>query len=120
MEENVLLARARLIGASQKTTDEKSPILLVPGVGGSVLQQELNGTSPPPHYFCTVVEPFTRVWIRLSLLAPELFDCFAWQVSRAWNGTAWNEKKGIYGKHKMLKILYFFFLKGCLLVQGKG
>lgn len=55
------------------------------------------GASSPPHFFCTQNQDFSRVWIRLSLLLPKMFDCFAWQISRVWNDTTslWSEKPGV-------------------------
>jgi hypothetical protein len=82
VEEKLLLERARRIGARFRNLSlPRSPVLLVPGVGGSVLEQQLHGASSPPHFFCSQnTNDFSRVWIRLSNLVPEFFDCFAWQV----------------------------------------
>ena len=57
-----------------------SPIILVPGDGGSALEMRINGTkSSVPHFFCerTTRGRWKRVWFSPSVLSPGYVDCWA-------------------------------------------
>ncbi|XP_057334018.1 phospholipase A2 group XV-like [Microplitis mediator] len=55
---------------------ERSPVILVPGDGGSQLEAKLNKTAVP-HYLCEKVSSdYFNIWLNLELLVPIIIDCF--------------------------------------------
>ncbi|XP_052758628.1 phospholipase A2 group XV-like [Galleria mellonella] len=52
-----------------------SPVILIPGDGGSRLEAKLNRTSVV-HYICTKTSDFFNVWLNLELLVPIVIDCW--------------------------------------------
>ena len=52
-----------------------SPIILIPGDGGSQLYASLN-KSTVPHLFCSKQTYTYNLWLNLELLAPLIIDCF--------------------------------------------
>jgi pimeloyl-ACP methyl ester carboxylesterase len=88
---------ARALGhARGKKRASRPGVLLVPGVGGTVLEQELAGAAPP-HFFCSANALWSRAWLRLSYLVPELYDCFAWGMSRIFDPVTqlWRDQPGV-------------------------
>ncbi|XP_043670003.1 phospholipase A2 group XV-like isoform X2 [Vespula pensylvanica] len=54
----------------------KSPIILIPGDGGSQLEAKLNKTSTV-HYLCEKVsKEYFNIWLNLELLVPVIIDCW--------------------------------------------
>ncbi|KAG7201541.1 hypothetical protein KM043_004292 [Ampulex compressa] len=55
---------------------QRSPVILVPGDGGSQMEAKLNKTSVV-HYLCEKVSPgYFNIWLNLELLVPLIIDCF--------------------------------------------
>lgn len=53
-----------------------SPVILVPGDGGSQLEAKLNKTSVV-HYLCEKIsKDFFNVWLNIELLVPVIIDCW--------------------------------------------
>ncbi|XP_059058162.1 phospholipase A2 group XV-like [Achroia grisella] len=52
-----------------------SPVILIPGDGGSRLEARLNRTSVV-HYICTKTSDYFNVWLNLELLVPIVIDCW--------------------------------------------
>ncbi|KAJ4455998.1 putative group XV phospholipase A2 [Paratrimastix pyriformis] len=68
-----LLLALFVIAASATIVD---PVIVVPGLSGSSLETRYHKTSVP-HFLCkTHIASWTRIWIRLTELAPEIIDCF--------------------------------------------
>ena len=96
------LAMAKRVGASKKSKrDAPPPVLLVPGVGGSILfQTRQNATTSPPHFFCEANMAWQRAWLDLSELLPEVWDCFAWSMSRKFvPPSEWRDHQGVTTAH---------------------
>uniref|UniRef100_A0A336K1X7 Centrosomal protein of 97 kDa n=1 Tax=Culicoides sonorensis TaxID=179676 RepID=A0A336K1X7_CULSO len=76
----VIICAATLIGCLQgaivvSRSKPISPIILIPGDGGSQLDARLNKTSVP-HFFCTKNADWFNLWLNMELLIPEVIDCF--------------------------------------------
>lgn len=54
--------------------EEFSPIVFVPGDGGSQLEAKLNKTERV-HYVCDLQSDWYDIWLNIHLLAPLAFDC---------------------------------------------
>lgn len=59
---------------SSVVTNPKSPVILVPGYGGSRLEARLNKTKRV-HYFCDLKSDWTDAWVNVKLLLPYMIDC---------------------------------------------
>ncbi|KAH0534846.1 phospholipase A2 group XV-like [Cotesia glomerata] len=58
------------------TATQRSPVIFVPGDGGSQLEAQLNKTVVP-HYLCEKVSSdYFNIWLNLELLVPIIIDCF--------------------------------------------
>ncbi|KAL2712609.1 group XV phospholipase A2-like [Vespula squamosa] len=56
--------------------EHKSPVILIPGDGGSQLEAKLNKTSTV-HYLCEKVsKEYFNIWLNLELLVPVIIDCW--------------------------------------------
>ncbi|KAI4504245.1 hypothetical protein M0802_000716 [Mischocyttarus mexicanus] len=54
----------------------KSPVILIPGDGGSQVEAKLNKTSVV-HYLCEKVSnEYFNIWLNLELLVPVIIDCW--------------------------------------------
>lgn len=54
----------------------RSPVILVPGDGGSQVEAKLNKTDVP-HYICSkVTNDYFSIWLNLELLVPLVIDCW--------------------------------------------
>lgn len=63
----------------------KSPVILVPGDGGSQLEAKLNKTSTV-HYLCEKVsKDYFNIWLNLELLVPVVIDCWIDNVKLIYN-----------------------------------
>lgn len=51
-----------------------SPVILVPGYGGSRLEAKRNKTTVK-HYFCEKHSDWSNIWIDLKLMLPYMIDC---------------------------------------------
>lgn len=57
-------------------TKQVSPVILVPGNGGSQVEAKLNKTSVV-HYICEKVSnDYFSLWLNMELLVPVVIDCF--------------------------------------------
>eukprot|EP00891_Asterochloris_glomerata_P001746 jgi/Astpho2/1746/fgenesh1_pg.00032_%23_73_t len=64
-----------LLGLGANVSCGHAPVILVPGLGGSVLEAKTNRTSDEvPHYYCTLAHDWEVEW--LSLVAASRPDCF--------------------------------------------
>jgi lysophospholipase-3 len=61
--------------ADIKSDQIKSPVLFIPGDGGSQLEAKLNKTTVP-HYLCSKVSDWFDLWLNVHLLVPHFVDCF--------------------------------------------
>lgn len=69
----------------------KRPVVLVPGIGGSILEARLNlsKSDHPPHWICSRwTRDYRRIWIRLREIVPIQADCMMWYMQHEWNGAA--------------------------------
>ena len=55
-------------------TTNLSPVIFVPGDGGSQLEAKLNKTSRV-HYICDYTSDWYDIWLNIHLLTPLAFDC---------------------------------------------
>ena len=62
--------------ATTKGNLNRSPIIFIPGVGGSQLEARLNKTSVP-HYVCSKVSDWFDLWLNIHLLVPGVIDCLS-------------------------------------------
>ncbi|XP_034946388.1 phospholipase A2 group XV-like [Chelonus insularis] len=53
----------------------RSPVIFIPGDGGSQVEAKLNKTTVP-HYLCEKTSDFFNIWLNLELLVPIIIDCF--------------------------------------------
>lgn len=61
-----------------------SPVMLVPGFGGSRLEAKLNKTQAA-RYMCDTSADWFEIWINLKLLLPYMIDCFVEDVRLEYN-----------------------------------
>lgn len=61
-------------GDKEAASTELSPVILVPGYGGSRLEARRNKTLVK-HYFCQRVSDWSNIWIELKLMLPYMIDC---------------------------------------------
>ncbi|XP_035678867.1 phospholipase A2 group XV-like [Branchiostoma floridae] len=60
----------------QQPVPHRSPVVLIPGDGGSQLEAKLNKPSSP-HYFCDkTTEDYFDLWLNIELLLPYVLDCW--------------------------------------------
>ncbi|XP_053606433.1 phospholipase A2 group XV-like [Plodia interpunctella] len=52
-----------------------SPVILIPGDGGSRLEAKLNRTTVV-HYICGKISDYFNIWLNLELLVPIVIDCW--------------------------------------------
>ncbi|CAB3230343.1 unnamed protein product [Arctia plantaginis] len=52
-----------------------SPVILIPGDGGSQMEAKLNKTHVV-HYICEKTSDFFNIWLNLELLVPFIIDCW--------------------------------------------
>jgi len=52
-----------------------SPVILIPGFGGSRIQSRLN-KSQAPHLFCRKTTSWYDLWLNIELLIPLIIDCW--------------------------------------------
>ncbi|CAH3155264.1 unnamed protein product [Porites evermanni] len=63
------------------TNDIKTPLIIVPGTGGSQLQAKLNKPEVP-HWYCSKkTDDYYTLWLRKSSLIPGAINCFADNMS---------------------------------------
>ena len=91
-----LLARSRALGRdfSSSFSSGLPPVVLVPGIGGTQVEQRFVNAKGP-HFFCSTNQDWSRVWLKLSNLVPKVWDCFAARIARSWNGSAWLDQPGV-------------------------
>uniref|UniRef100_A0A0C9RIY1 PLA2G15_1 protein n=1 Tax=Fopius arisanus TaxID=64838 RepID=A0A0C9RIY1_9HYME len=67
--------------------NKRSPVVLVPGDGGSQVEAKLNKSSVV-HYLCekTSTEYF-NIWLNLELLVPIIIDCFIDNMKLTYDNT---------------------------------
>jgi len=71
------LISERLTPAPQKVDNSQlTPVILLPGDGGSRLQAKLNRTSVEHHYCERHSADWFDLWLNLSLLVPFAVDCW--------------------------------------------
>ena len=56
--------------------NDKNPIILVPGLGGSQIEAKLNKTSTPHPYLCSRKSDWYQIWVSPVELFPWFIDCF--------------------------------------------
>ena len=54
-----------------------SPVLLIPGDGGSQLEAKAHDKPSTKHFFCEKSFDWSTLWLSLPSLAPGLIDCWA-------------------------------------------
>lgn len=77
------------------------PILLVPGFGGSQLEQkEMSPTILDKYQFCCSTQfDWTRTWVVLSDIIPYAWECFAERVSRNFINNTWYDKPNVFTRN---------------------
>ncbi|KAK2587100.1 hypothetical protein KPH14_002866 [Odynerus spinipes] len=65
----------------------RSPVILVPGDGGSQLEAKLNKTTSI-HYLCEKVsKDYFNIWLNLELLVPVIIDCWIDNIKLIYDNT---------------------------------
>jgi len=66
---------------------QRHPVLLVPGLGGSVLETKLGipDSEKLPHWTCTRKSSWKRLWLSLTDIVPVQLDCFFWYTKLNWD-----------------------------------
>lgn len=67
-----------------KENANKSPVVFIPGDGGSQMEARLNKTQVP-HYICSKTSDWFDIWVNLHLLLPGVIDCFIDNFSLHWD-----------------------------------
>ena len=77
------------------------PILLVPGFGGSQLEQkETSPTILNKYEFCCSTEfDWTRTWVLISQIVPYAWECFAERVNRNFVAGRWFDKPNVFTRN---------------------
>jgi lysophospholipase III len=77
------------------------PILIIPGFGGSQLEQKETGiTILEKHEFCCSTQfDWTRTWVVLSDIIPYAWECFAARVSRNFINNTWYDKPNVFTRN---------------------
>ena len=78
-----------------------NPILLVPGFGGSQLEQkETSPTILEKYAFCCSTEfDWTRTWVLLTQIVPYAWECFAERVNRNFVDGVWLDKPNVFTRN---------------------
>ncbi|KAF7992945.1 hypothetical protein HCN44_005726 [Aphidius gifuensis] len=64
---------------------QKSPVIFVPGDGGSQVEAKINKTTVP-HYLCEKTSTdYFNIWLNLELLVPIIIDCFIDNMKLTYN-----------------------------------
>ncbi|XP_012229348.1 lysosomal phospholipase A and acyltransferase-like [Linepithema humile] len=72
----VLLLSVQSVRPWHAKTKQISPVILVPGDGGSQVEAKINKSSVV-HYICQKVsEDYFSLWLNMELLVPYVIDCF--------------------------------------------
>lgn len=72
----VLSLAARPAGSWHVKTKQISPVILVPGDGGSQVNAKINKSSVV-HYICAKIsDDYFNLWLNMELLVPVVIDCF--------------------------------------------
>lgn len=79
----------------------KHPILLVPGFGGSQLEQkETAPTILAKYEFCCSTQfDWTRTWVVVTQIVPYAWECFAQRVSRNFINDTWYDKPNVFTRN---------------------
>lgn len=67
------------------------PVVLIPGIGGSILEARLNlsKSDKPPHWTCSKqTRDYRRIWVRLRDVVPVQADCMMWYMQHTWDAEA--------------------------------
>ena len=56
--------------------NDKNPIILIPGLGGSQIEAKLNKTSTPHPFLCFRKSDWYQIWVSPIELLPWFIDCF--------------------------------------------
>ena len=75
-----LVAEGRRIGAPFQTTPFRAPLLVLPGLGGSVLDATFDAAHDPPHWYCTGKQDAHLLWLRVTELVPKVSNCFFYNI----------------------------------------
>lgn len=54
-----------------------SPVVIIPGDGGSQLEGRAVNKPSKPHFFCSSSFAWTRMWVAVTEFAPGVIDCWA-------------------------------------------
>ncbi|KAL1522707.1 hypothetical protein AB1Y20_017682 [Prymnesium parvum] len=73
--------------ASTTMREAKPPIVMVPGLAGSVFRARLTGTARPPHLWCERSSDWFVTWVSLAQLVPEQKDCLLARLLPHFNAT---------------------------------
>lgn len=73
--------------AQAKTSDRLSPVILMPGDGGSRLEAKLDRKDVVHHYCERKSDDWFDLWVNLSLLVPFAIDCWIENMRLVYNTT---------------------------------
>ena len=82
----LLLIAAHLAHLAAASAASLSPVVIIPGDGGSQLEARATN-KPTPHFFCESSFDWSRVWLSVTSLLPGAIDCWADTVRLAFNAT---------------------------------
>lgn len=67
-------------------TASNAPVIIVPGLGGSVLKAKLHN-APQPHFWCERNADWFPTWLIIDQLLPEQKDCLLTRLVTSFNAT---------------------------------
>ncbi|KAJ6239694.1 phosphatidylcholine-sterol acyltransferase [Anaeramoeba flamelloides] len=77
-----------------KDTVPKSPVILVPGFGGSRLDVKLTNFKSE-HWFCHTNEDWFLLWLSMDMLVPVFAECSIDYITLDWDGSYPSNKEGV-------------------------
>ena len=75
----------------------RPPIVMVPGLAGSVFRARLHHTAKEPHVWCWRDSDWFVTWLNVGELLPEQKDCLLWRLMPTYNATdaTYHDRAGV-------------------------
>lgn len=65
----------------------RSPVLIIPGDGGSQLEAMASNKPSVPHFYCEKTFSWSQLWLSVSSLLPGVIDCWADNIKLLFDGS---------------------------------